>query len=213
MLIAESWYESGSFWQFAITTIVAVAVGALAAWATMRSANPKRRLNYGTRTNASLLIASHSQSGALQVTHNGTPVSRPRIVELELRNSGRRDITAAQFHANEPLKFNLGADVVGVLGMASEPSGTIAPSIELPHATPRVIAIPPSLLARKQVFRVALLVDGPRAEVCCVQAPLVDVAVRSGIQESSSRLLSTIVVPALTTAGVVAVFATNSTLR
>ncbi|MCX4413185.1 hypothetical protein OOK43_07775 [[Kitasatospora] papulosa] len=180
MLIAGAWYESGSFWQFAITTLVAVAVGALAAYATMRAANPKRRLGYSARTNASLFIASHSQTGALQVTHNSTPVNRPRIIELELRNAGRHDITATHFHAGEALRFDLGADVVGILGVTSTPSGTVVPAVGIDASVPRVVAIPPSLLARKQVIRATFLVDGPRAEVSCIQAPLIDVAVREG---------------------------------
>jgi hypothetical protein len=180
MLIAKPWYEDGSFWQFAITTLVAVAVGALAAFATMRAANPKRRLDYSTRTNASLFIASHNQTGALRVTHHGTPVSRPRIIELEVRNAGRHDITGAHFHGGEALKFDLGADAVGVLGVTSSPSGTVVPAVGIDASAPRIVVIPPTLLARRQVIRATFLVDGPRAEVNCTQAPLIDVAVRQG---------------------------------
>jgi hypothetical protein len=185
MLIAESWYESGSFWQFAITTLVAVAVGALGAFATMRAANPKRRLVYSTPTNASLFAASHARTGALQVTHQGTPVSRPRVVELELRNAGRRDITAAQFHNGEALSVNLGADVVGVLDVRSTPSTTVAPSVDT--SSSRVITIPPTLLVRKQVVRLTVLVDGPRADVT-VQAPLTDVDIREGAEPDPPEL-------------------------
>jgi hypothetical protein len=178
MLIAKPWYESGSFWQFAISMLVAVAVGALGAFATMRAANPKRRLSYRAHTNAPLFIASDNQTEALQVTYNGTPVSRPRICELEIRNSGRRDITATHFHGGEALKFDLGADAVGVLGVTSSPSGTVVPAVDIDATDPHVVAIPPTLLTRKQVVRATFLVDGPRAEMRCIQAPLVDVDIR-----------------------------------
>jgi hypothetical protein len=190
MLIAKPWYESGSFWQFAITTLVAVAVGALGAFATMRAANPKRRLSYRARTNAPLFIASHNQTAALQVTYNGTPVSRPRICELEIRNSGRRDITATHFHDGEALKFDLGADVVGVLGVTSSPSGRVVPAVDIDATDPQVVVIPPTLLTRKQVIRATFLVDGPEAEMRCVQAPLVDVDIRENASDPKDDKLS-----------------------
>ncbi|MFJ6893576.1 hypothetical protein [Streptomyces hokutonensis] len=189
MMIAEPWYESGSFWQFAITTLVAVAVGALGAFATTRASNPKRRLDYSTPTNASLFVASHSQTGALQVTHNGTPVNRPRIIELKLRNAGRRDISAAEFHNGESMKVNVGANVVvvGVLEVKSEPASTSVPSFNIDASG--AINIPPTLLARRQVVRMTILVDGPRESVQ-VQAPLVDVDVQgAGSTESEEAWL------------------------
>lgn len=192
MLIAKAWYESGSFWQFIITTLVAVAVGALASYATMRAAHPKRRLGYLTRTNAPLFIASHDQTGSLQVTHNGTSVSRPRVIELELYNSGRRDITAAQFHDDAPLKFDLGADVVGVLGVTSSPAGGVAPAVAVDSVSPKVVAISPSLFSRRQAVRATFLVDGPGEDVSCVQQPLIDVDVRPQAGAETPTLASQI---------------------
>ena len=178
MLIATPWYESGSFWQFAITTLVAVAVGFLGAFATLRASNPKRRLAYRTVSNTSLFVASHSQTGALTVAHHGTTVQRPRVVELELKNAGRRDITAAQFHAGESIVYDLGADVVAVLEVASHPSGSVTPSVSISTGNRRQIVIPPCLLTRKQSVSISLLVDGSARPVRCLGAPLVDVQVR-----------------------------------
>ncbi|MEU5651285.1 hypothetical protein ABZ767_18445 [Streptomyces pseudogriseolus] len=187
MLIAKPWYESGSFWQFAITTLVAVAVGFLGAFATLRASNPKRRLAYWTLANTSLFVASHSQTGALTVAHHGTTVQRPRVVELELRNTGRRDITAAQFHAGQPIVYDLGADVVAVLEVASQPTGTVAPSVGISAGARHRIEVPPCLLARKQKVNISLLVDGPERPVRCLGAPLVDVQVRETAEPVRSR--------------------------
>ncbi|WP_405799490.1 hypothetical protein [Streptomyces sp. NBC_01506] len=176
MLIASPWYESGSFWQFVITIIVAVALGALGAFATTRASNPKRRLTYRTLANTSLFVASHTQTGALSVTHSGTAVARPRVIELELMNAGRRDITAAQFHANENIVFDLGVEVVAVLEVASSPDGAVSPVVT-PSQLGR-IQIPPCLLVRKQKVSVSMLVDGPVTPVRCIAAPLIDVQVR-----------------------------------
>lgn len=187
---ASAWYETWSFWQFAITTLAALMIGALGAFATLRAANPKRRLDFGTGPSVPLLIAAQTGAGTLELTHNGSPVASPRIVELRLRNSGRRDITQSQFHGNDSLRFDFGAQVVGVLGMKSSPAGTIAPSVNLFATRPTVVEIPPSLLARKQVFEVTLLLDGPDAKVRCTAAPLVDVKIRRGPVRSISDLMS-----------------------
>lgn len=187
MLIATPWYESGSFWQFAITTLVAVAVGFLGAFATLRASNPKRRLAYRTVGNTSLFVASHSQTGALRVAHHGRAVERPRVVELELKNTGRRDITAAQFHAGESIVYDLGANVVAVLEVASHPTGSVAPSVSISTENRGQIVIPPCLLARKQAVRVSLLVDGPERPVRCLGAPLVDVQVREVPEPGQER--------------------------
>ncbi|MFD3787588.1 hypothetical protein [Streptomyces cyaneofuscatus] len=188
LTLASAWYESWSLWQFVITTFVAVGVGALGAFATMRAANPKRRLDYGTGSSVSLLVASQSGSGVLELTHNGTPVTEPRVVKLRLRNSGRRDITQAQFHGNASLEFRMGSPVVGVLGMTTSPTGTITPVVTTQVSRPRIVEIPPSLLARKQVFEVTLLLDGADADARCTAAPLVDVTIRRGpVRPASDR--------------------------
>ncbi|MFJ5732404.1 hypothetical protein [Streptomyces paradoxus] len=176
--LAGEWWASGAFWQFAITTFIAVVIGALGAYATIRANNPKRRLDFGVVTNSSLFVTSHEQTGALSVTCNGTPVARPRIIDLELRNAGRRAITEAQFHGGDPIKFDLGANVVAVLAVSSRPTGSIAPDVRVDPSSSQVIQIPASLLAPRQRVRISILVDGPRADVECLAAPLVDVAIR-----------------------------------
>ncbi|MFE5663388.1 hypothetical protein ACFQ7W_05595 [Streptomyces niveus] len=191
MLTASRWYESGSFWQFAITIVVAVSLGALGAFATMRASNPKRRIVYRTLANTSLFVASHSQTGALAVTHGTTPVSRPRVIELELKNSGRRDITLAQFHDGESIKYDLGAEVVAVLGASTSPVGSMAPTVETEPAVPGSLNIRPFLLMRKQVVRISVLVDGAEAEVKCLRMPLIDVDRREGVTDDELQIRAT----------------------
>lgn len=176
MLIANPWYESGSFWQFAITTVVAVTVGALGAFATMRASNPKRRLEYRSTANTSLLT-SHEGAGRLEVTYDATPVAEPRVIELELWNAGRRDITAIQFHDNGAITYDLGVSVVDVLKVASSPAGTAAPAV-LVDDRGKGIAVPPFLLKRNQTVSISILVDGPERPVTCLEAPLIDVQVQ-----------------------------------
>ncbi|GHI96695.1 hypothetical protein [Streptomyces olivaceus] len=180
MLIAKSWYEDSSFWQFAITTLVAVSVGALGALATVRASNPKRRLVYRTLANTSLFVASHSATGALSVQHGATPVSRPRVIELEFRNAGRHDITPSQFSGGSPIVCDLGADVVAVLDVSTSPAGSVRPPVTIASAPGSAIEVGACLLQRKQVVRISVLVDGPQADVQYLSVPLIDVDRREG---------------------------------
>ncbi|MFJ3984874.1 hypothetical protein [Streptomyces fungicidicus] len=174
MLIAESWYESASFWQFVITTLVAMAIGALGAFATLRASNPKRRLSYRTLINTSLLATSTRQASHLSVTHGGTVLQRPRLIEVELRNTGRRDITAAMFHGGDPIRIDLGVDVIAVLDVEVDPDSTTPPRVV---AAGTSVEVHPTLLARRQTVVISILVDGRRSELAC-QVPLVDVQIR-----------------------------------
>ncbi|WP_031513676.1 hypothetical protein [Streptomyces sp. NRRL F-5123] len=180
MLTAAAWYKDGDFWQFAVTTVVALALGALGALATVRASNPKRRLVYRTLANTSLFVASHSATSALMVTHGITPVLRPRVIELELKNGGRKDITLDQFHAGAPIKYDLGADIVAVLDVSTEPTGSTPPVVEVDPASRNSLTVKPFLLARKQVVRISILVDGAQADVQFLSVPLVDVDRREG---------------------------------
>ncbi|MGW1887778.1 hypothetical protein [Streptomyces sp. NPDC001970] len=174
MLIAKPWYESGSFWQFAVTTLVAVTVGALGAFATLRANNPKRRLSYRTLTNTSLLTASTRQAAHLSVTYGGIVLERPRLVEVQLRNTGRRDITSSMFHGSDPIKLDLGVNSLAVLDVELEPATSEPPRVVTNGA---VVEVQPSLLVRGQSLTLSLLVDGDVGELQC-RVPLVDVQVK-----------------------------------
>jgi hypothetical protein len=202
MLIANPWYESGSFWQFAITTLVAVAVGALGAFATLRASNPKLRLSYRALINTSLLTASTRQAAHLSVTYGGTVVPRPRLVEVELRNAGRRDITASMFHGGDPIKFDLGADVIAVLDVDVQPGATTPPRVV---ATGTSVEVHPSLLVRQQSIVISVLVDGHRTDLSC-QAPLVDVEVRVGREQDQLGTPTRLAIRAGVAGGVLSTF-------
>ncbi|MFE5089473.1 hypothetical protein ACFRCI_03545 [Streptomyces sp. NPDC056638] len=194
--LAVSWYESSSFWQFAITTIVALAVGALGAYATLRSSHPKRRLTYRTLANTSLFPDTQFTGGGasvLRVTHGTTPVNRPRLVEVDIRNTGRRDITSAMFHNGDPIQFDLGVGIVAILGVAATPTTSMVPPVVLGPST-QTILIDPCLIARKQAVVISALVDGDEAPVACSGNPLVDVDVVAGGEMAALRVSAAVTV-------------------
>lgn len=208
MLIANPWYESGSFWQFMITTMIAIAIGALGAYATLRASNPVRRLSYRPLIDTSLLTASTRQAAHLSVTYGGTVVQRPRLVELELRNTGQRDITASMFHGGDPIKIDLGAEVVAVLDVEVAPEGATPPRVT---SSGTAVEVHPSLLARRQSVILSILVDGRRVTLSC-RVPLVDVHIRQErepreLAEARVNYAGRVVLRAAVAGGVITAFA------
>jgi hypothetical protein len=189
MTMAGAWYESGNFWQFAVTTIVAVAVGALGAVATTRAGNPKRKINWWVQSNTPLVSLPQFAAGGgnLSVQFAGRTVVAPRVVELVIANQGRHDITAGMFHGDETIRFDFATGVCTVLDVVSTPSGTMNPQLDtgtwgvvgnsVSHES--WLDVKPFLLSRGQVVSVTILLDGDEAPVTCLRAPLVEVDVVS----------------------------------
>jgi hypothetical protein len=172
--VSAPWYESGTFWTIFVGAVVAVAVAIFAAYWNYRTVHPKRLFTYSPRKNTSLLNASGQFSGTLSVRHDGTQLSRPRVVEIEIRNEGRTAVTAQDFHAGDPIEFEVGAPVIALLE-----SGTTPPHNRIPNFSiaGTMLKIEPSLLSSKQSASFTLLVDGPRAELQC-RSSLVNVPVK-----------------------------------
>ncbi|MFF0729717.1 hypothetical protein [Streptomyces sp. NPDC004134] len=198
-MMADGWYEDGSFWQFAVTTAVAMAVGALGAWAGFRASNPKRKIVWWVQSDTSLISLPQLSSGdpGLSVNIGTLRLYEPRIVELAIANRGRRDVTAAMFHGGESIRFKFNAVVYGVLDIKTAPGGTVRPAVahnEIDNSDSHPIGeewldFPPCLLRRGQVVSVMVLVDGIQCEVECERAPLVDVEMANEIPVGRSRLV------------------------
>ncbi|WP_167503204.1 hypothetical protein [Streptomyces malaysiensis] len=202
-MLAADWWESGSWWQFAITIAVALAVGALGAWAALRSANPKRKINWWVRSNTPLVNerytgATPANAGGLAVNLGGFPLTQPRVVELVLANTGRRDITAAMFHANEPIRFEFDVEVCTLLDVTTTPTGSVQPALRTEMwRTAGVnsyggtyLELPPSLLRRGQVVTATVLLNGEEKPVQCTSFPLVDVKVTNDALGSALSVLA-----------------------
>ncbi|MFD5548707.1 hypothetical protein ACFWJQ_18470 [Streptomyces goshikiensis] len=180
-ILAGEWWESGSWWQFVITLLVTATVGFFAGWATLRAANPKRRLVWWEQSNVPLVDDQFNDGSLLALQFMGHPLPKPRIVELVITNVGRRDITPA--HLQGPLRFEFGAEVCMILSHSTEPAHAPVPTTDTDaftirgaqHTAGTYVAIEPSLFRRGQVYTATVLVNGDAASVTCASAPLIDV--------------------------------------
>lgn len=207
--VAGEWWESGSWWQFAITIAAGVAVGVFSAWAALSASNPKRKLNWWVQSNTPLMsVPQYSPGGVLALTFEGVTLDNPRIVELVIANQGRRDITSALFHNNDSIRFDFGAVLCTILDVTTAPQGSVPPSLMAspwrilgsgPASTHRRavgetwLDVEPSLLAKGQVVTVVVLLDGEEKPVSLARFPLVDVTPASEPPGARSRALAEVI--------------------
>ncbi|MFJ3775239.1 hypothetical protein ACIPX0_26435 [Streptomyces sp. NPDC090075] len=185
-MLAGQWWQNVDVWAIIVSSVVALLVGWLGAWATLRSGKPKRNaVGWWVHSNTSLITRSRfaREHGPLTVHLGAERLERPRIIELEIANLGDQDITAATFHDGAPLRFSFGSPVLMILEYGATPAADLFRVIGTyadPPGTPAVsagsgIEIGPTLLRRGQRILVTVLVDGEHRPTLCTNFPLVDV--------------------------------------
>ncbi|MDX3525090.1 hypothetical protein P1P75_01125 [Streptomyces sp. ID05-39B] len=184
-ILAGQWWQNLDVWTLVVTAIVALGVGWLTAWATLRASNPKYKLGWWEQSNTPLFAESRwaGQSSPLSVRLGSTHLEKPRIVDLVITNLGKRDITAAKFHEGAPLRFSFGHPVLVILDYESQPAAGLSQligtytDIGSGSAAPPVsgIELRPTLLRKGQRVTITVLVDGDREATRCIDFPLVDV--------------------------------------
>jgi hypothetical protein len=173
MDLAGGWYTSGTFWAGAGT--VSGLLGAVAVvWVTVIVGIPRRRLFYRMRAIAPLVSAPKGIRGDLELRHRGKLLSNPRALTIELVSRGRKDIANDAYNDGQPLRLDVGASVVELLQVASEPA-TLPPPVVGIDGT--CVSIGPSLIGRRHAITITVLTDGGQPALTC-QSPLIDVQIR-----------------------------------
>ncbi|MGY5129220.1 hypothetical protein [Streptomyces nigrescens] len=156
MLLAEEWYASDVLWA-AVGSVVALVTGFTAAVISHRVGTPKRRLWYGIYRSTRLLAEETGRVPELEVRHMGAVLEDPYIVEFRIVSRGRQDIPSSSYDAGQPITFDMGVPVLGVLETENQPVTSPSPRMTL-DAT--ALKIGPSLLKKRQMVTYTLLVDG-----------------------------------------------------
>jgi hypothetical protein len=209
-ILAGQWWQSVDVWAIVASCLVALLVGWLGAWATLRAGNPKRKLGWWEQSNTPLFVESRyaGQSGPLTVQLGNVRLEKPRIIDLVIANLGKHDITAATFHEGAPLRFSFGVPVLVILEYQSQPAATLGQLIDtyadigsMP-TRPLVggVELKPTLLRKGQTVTITVLVDGDRHPTQCTDFPLVDVAEVTEPPTLRARTLGRVFLETLTSA-------------
>ncbi|MEU2722733.1 hypothetical protein [Streptomyces smyrnaeus] len=166
---SNSFYTSGTFWA-ALAVFVTALVGAASVWATLRVSNPRRRLTYSIEDTR--LLRPHSLGHDLTVHLDGSVLPDPRILRVELRNLGRRDIASAAFDQGLPLKVAVNVPIMESLGV--EAQHTVAQPLPA-VVRESEIQIGPGRIGQRSRLTYLFLVDGEPS--CTWQHSLIDVKV------------------------------------
>ncbi|MFI7408528.1 hypothetical protein ACIBU0_07655 [Streptomyces sp. NPDC049627] len=157
------WLESGTLWTVAIGALASILSAVAGAWVSNKYSNPKRELQYQWRKNTSLLETSSSSASSLTVTHGSTPLAEPRVIDVLLRNHGRREITSGDFHNGDPITVKLDCLIVELKGVHSEPPTSIAPLVTVSSSNEELL-VSPCLLVGGQEVVITVVADGPGDE-------------------------------------------------
>jgi hypothetical protein len=156
---------------------VAVAVAAvLISILLWRLGSPRRLLTYMLAADTPLLTrgARRLAGDELDVSLGGQALTDPHVIAIQVASRSRRDIRAADFDDQEPLKLDMGTPVLKMLRCYT--GGPDMPRIQVDVQDSK-LAIGPGLLKYRQAIIVSLLTDGP-VTLSCPNPALADVSVR-----------------------------------
>lgn len=141
---------------------------------------PKRRLTI-TAQRPTPLLSNESPVKGLSVRYNDTIIKTPHVVTLTIENTGKHDLSSAQFDQDRPVLIDLSAQIIKVLDIYKGPDGAGPKWTE--HGSK--IEIGPDLIRRGQRLEMQILTDG-RPDVSC-HGHLIDTKLAVDIETQEVR--------------------------
>lgn len=182
MIVAGQWYASAAFADTVVLVVIALVAMLVATRVALSTGFPRRRLYWSMPVIAPLLSAPKGMREELELRHNGIPLRDPHLLEVHLASRSRRDISSDDFDSHEPLRLDVGANIVDILRTSSTPATPPAPDIT--HDT-TALKIGPSLIGKRQRITITVLADG-RDPHLTIEARLIDVDVREQKPEDAT---------------------------
>ena len=131
----------------------------------------RHKLFYGLPADTSVLTTPHGISD-LELRRHGKVLAQPHVLEVQLISRGRKDIPSNAFDKGNPIRFDVGANIVELLEVTSEPKFIKSPKVTIVGTA---LNIGPNLIGKRQKIAVTLLADGKPSLTC--QSPIKDVDV------------------------------------
>ncbi|QIQ04489.1 hypothetical protein [Streptomyces liangshanensis] len=156
-MILAAFIGSDDFWSAIIGGGITTIVGLLALWGALYAANPRRGFIWQEVRNVSLLRDSVN---SVSVSHDGNPISEPRLVDLAIRNNGKRDIEASMFsNSTNSLIFDFKLPIIGVVDSTAHPAHSGVPTTSVAGT---LLHVHPFLISRGHTITFSVLLDGPQ---------------------------------------------------
>ncbi|MPY51817.1 hypothetical protein [Streptomyces acidicola] len=188
-MIIAGYVGSNDFWNTSIGAVVGIAVGALGCWAALRSNNPKKRIAWDERSNQSLVPETSSGAPSpITITHSASasgPLTEARLIELKLRNAGRRDIVQGDFTLNDDsLIFDFGVPIEGVVDVTTKPDSAPRPDCAISGTELKIKRCP---IQKGQELTYSVLVNGSEQAVKIKTAALLNTPVKREDKKARER--------------------------
>lgn len=163
MALTSHLYDSTAVQALGVIIVGLLSVLAII-WAARNVRLPKRRLDYGIAEVVTLVMPQSSIRHDLEVSHNGTVLTQPRLVTIRLVLRGRQDIASDDYDSDQPLRIGLGTPIVTILEISTRPGTSAIPVVSLDDST---LAIGPSLIHSGQQIKISVLIDGASVSLEC----------------------------------------------
>lgn len=182
------WLQLNWNWGYAVATLISLVGLVLSIWALKQGHRPKI-LDYVVITNVAILPSHAKGHTALAVTWEGEKLTDPRLVEVRIKNTGKRAVVASEYVAPIQVLYENGQPFDGFVQSASAARfknmsyGDIF--LDGYDRATSAIAIRPSLMNADDWFTLQLLSEGDPGRIT-VTSDFKDQA-RSMRQISNSR--------------------------
>ncbi|MFD6421573.1 hypothetical protein [Streptomyces sp. NPDC060198] len=148
------------WWAIIATTLTAILGAPAAAYIQGRIVNGKPILEYQWLKNTALLAAPLGGDSALSIRHQETALRNPRIIDVSIRNAGKKEITESSFHAGNPIEISFDdSTIVEVKGVVTRPADRPQPIWTLSPDNKKLL-IQPCLIAGAQESVFSIIADG-----------------------------------------------------
>ena len=146
---ATSWYQQTAVLDAGSTVAGLLAVVATV-WAAVYAARPGRALLY--------LVRRWRPPERGEVSPFDVPVAAGRlaVADIQLRGSGRQDISSAAFDAGQPITIGVNGSILTLLTASSFPAERAAPAATVSGGC---LKVGPGLIGRKQILTYRVLAE------------------------------------------------------
>jgi hypothetical protein len=135
---------------------------------------------------AQRIISSKAAHGSLEVAYDGKTIKDPYLINIEILNTGPKDVRSKDFDQDAPLRVEIGVPIITLIVDKAAKPNPINVSID-----EEAIEIGPALLRKDERHTINAIVDGKPAPE--VNANLADADVRiSGSADSPGGWLRSI---------------------